>query len=254
MNHSLVFLFMSLLIKETLTDNCTEWSKKHIFNSTEFHQSNQVFTFLKLDSTLDLNKESILCIDVLKKIRDTYLKVFFSENVLFDNDFDFWRDFVGKDLILIQNVKGFNQNVLKKKRKTLTNIPYFGGFIDFVNVNFDFYQNGTRLTEEKCKRENFDPNLLSFFGTMEIIVLDDNVFYNNKICPFVFINTNLFLLALHRITNSLIFQNRLEFLDITESDKEDIIDLDTNELQTYKMIVYYEEISLKNVNKHIFKK
>jgi len=149
------------------------------------------------------------------------------------------------------NVKGFNQIVLQKKRYTRTN---FGGYIDFVNVNFDFFRNGTRLTEDICKRENFDANMESFYGSMQDVTLDDNVFYNSKVCPYVFTNANLFLLVMHQITNSLIFKNRLEFLDIKESNEEDIIDLGTNDLQVYKMIVAYEEISLKNVKKHIFKK
>jgi hypothetical protein len=256
MKHFVLIFYISFLISETLTDNCDEWSQKHIFNSSEFHVSNEVFSFLKLDSTQDLNEQFIQCIDLFKKSKDPILKVFFNENVILDNDLDFWRDFILKDVILIQNVKGFNQKIFKKtdnstnKKSSLR----FGGFIDFVNVNFDFYQNGTRLTEEKCKRENFDRNMLSFFGIMEDIYLDDNVFYSNKICPYVFMNTNLFRLNLFRITNSLIFQNRLEFLDIDEEDTKEDIDLGTNKLRTYQMIIAYEEISLKNVNKHIFKK
>jgi hypothetical protein len=176
--------------------------------------------------------------------------VYFNEKTLLDNDLDFWDTFFMKEVILIQNVKGFNQKKIFQKKQSVKNSFFFMGYVDFVDIEFDFYRNGTLLTEENCTRENFDRNMTGYFGDIRKIMLGENAFYGNKVCPYVFINTKLYQIIFNKITNSLIFKNRLEFMDIGKEE----IDLGTNELTMYKMTLAFEEISLKNLNKHIFKK
>ena len=127
----------------------------------------------------------------------------------------------------------------------------FQGEYDFFNVNFDFYQNGTLVTEVNCKRENFDHNMKSFFGDIQHLTLNTDVFYSQNICPYVFMNAKLVELRLLEIVNSLVFTNRIEFLDINETES---FDFRTNSIASLEMNMAYETISLKNVNKHVCKR
>ena len=154
---------------------------------------------------------------------------------------------------LFQNVKGFNQRQFwkAKNHNGINSEMRFRGEYDFVNVNFDFYQNGTLVTEDNCKRENFDRNMKSFFGDIQHLTINDNVLYNQNICPYVFMNVKLVELRLLEIVNSLVFMNRIEFLDINETDS---FDLRTNSIASLEVSVAYETISLKILNKHVFKR
>ena len=55
----------------------------------------------------------------------------------------------------------------------------------------------------------------SFFGDIQHLTINDNVLYNQNICPYVFMNVKLVELRLLEIVNSLVFMNRIEFLDLT---------------------------------------
>ena len=81
-----------------------------------------------------------------------------------------------------------------------------------MNVIFDFYREGKLITNENCKSENFDSET-NFFGNTKALLLTADVIYNSKICPYVFMNTHLEQLFLGDISNSLIFRNRIEFLN-----------------------------------------
>ena len=242
---------VALLIKGNLSNkDCKEWTQEHVFNSTEFHTSHSEFTFLRIDSLqdLDLTFDSCTQFEINPK---PVLKIYSNRKILLDNNLSFnnvFKLFTGKSTVLFQNIKGFNQ----KQTFATNNSPIaYHGVFDFIDVYFDFYQNDTLLTEDKCKRDNFDPNMKSFFGEIQYLFLIDNVFYNRKVCPYVFFNAKFRLLTFCQITNSLIFRNRLEFLEINETDD---FDLKINSLQVFQMNIAYETVSLKNFNKLIFKK
>jgi hypothetical protein len=245
---SLVCLHLNL--KEIYLNECDEWTRKHLFNSTEFHAYNSTFPFVIIDSINDLNI-NFSCKLNLKNDFQNGLKLYANEKVLIGNDLylaNFLSLFSANPIpmIFIQNVNGFNQNILNNNIHTFnfddTQIEY-----DLINVNLDFYINDTLLSKDKCVRENFDRNMISFFGQIQTLALVDNAFYNNKICPHVFMNVRLKRLDLYQIANSLIFMNRLEFLDIGE------FDLRTQTLEMYQMHVVHETITLGNLNKNIFK-
>jgi hypothetical protein len=245
----LVILAPLLGPTKTDTDECNEWKSIHLFNSTEYHKKDVVIEFIRIDTTQDLNFTLSSCkIDFNINV----LKIFVNnKDVYLDNDLDLTnllRVLSATNniwIILIQNIKGFNQKTIQSSNQ---NFPKSDIEYDLINAKFDFYQNGTLLTEEKCRRENFDRNMASFFSMKKLVLLD-NVLYSKKICPYVFINTRLNALRLFQIANSLIFQNRLEFMDI----ENDTNLINTKELISYEIGIAYEAISLRILNKIIFK-
>jgi hypothetical protein len=74
------------------------------------------------------------------------------------------------------------------------------------------------------------------------------VFFNNKICPYVFLNTKLVRLDLYEISDSLIFRNRLEFLNISETNGFSI----NNKLGYINFYVYNGAVTLTNLNPFAF--
>ena len=61
------------------------------------------------------------------------------------------------EIILFQNIKGFNQ-------KTISNVKFlFKIEIDFENIQFDFYQNNTLIDDKNCIEANFNAKLTNFF-------------------------------------------------------------------------------------------
>jgi hypothetical protein len=255
--HVLVVYAFLLVPKKIDSIECNEWKSKYLFNSTEYHKKDSLVELIRIDTMHDLNVEFLSC-----KIDFKYgvLKIYVNNRDFLDNDLDlanllrvfgvtktFW-------LILIQNTQGFNQKTIQgsmhshieSKNRTISKIDIE---YDLINTKFDFYQNGTLLAEDKCKKENFDRNMTSFFS-MKKLALVDNVFYNNKVCPYVFINTQLIVLSLLQIANSFIFQNRLEYLDIDDDDTNLI---NTKTLIFYEINIAYEAISVKILNKYIFK-
>jgi hypothetical protein len=244
----LVVFALTLGAKKIDSNECNEWKRKYLFNSTEYHKKDVSHEFIKIDTMNDLNVTFSSCqID----FKSNALKIYVNKKVFLDNDLDltnFFRIFSATKTfltILIQNIEGFNQKTIQSSNQ---NFFKFDIEYDLTNAKFDFYQNGTLLTEDKCKKENFDRNMTSFIGTKKLVLVD-NVFYDNKVCPYVFINTRLNVLSLLQIANSLIFKNRLEFMDI----EDDTNLINTKELISYEINIAYEAISLKNLNKYIFK-
>jgi hypothetical protein len=254
--YSILFSFFlkNLLPNKVYMNECDDWSEKHIFNSTEYHFLNSTFPFVRIDSMEDL-KLNFSC----KKIdwtRETLLHIFVNNNnVLFESDLNL-TNVLGffsrtKQAFLFQNIKGFMwKNLSKTKHVNKLENPIEFEF-NFFNVNFDFYQNETHLiAEENCNSQYFNPNMTSFFVEIRNLVLLDNAYYNQNICPYVFMNAKLKILKLFGITNSLIFKNRLNFVDINEITNLSKV---LSNIFLYEMNIAYETVTLKNLNKHVFK-
>jgi hypothetical protein len=254
MTYYIIILFLLVTLAPPLgptnidTNECNEWKSKHLFNSNEYQIKDVIIKFIRIDAMDDLNVTFSSCqIDFNINV----LKIFVNnKNVFLDNDLDltnllrvFSATYIR--MILIQNLEGFNQKTIQSSNK---NFPKFNIEFNLINTKFDFYQNGTLLTEGKCNKENFDRNMTSFFS-MKNLFLSINVFYDHKVCPYVFINSRLNFLSLYQIANSLIFKNRLEFMDI----EDDTNLINTKELISYEINIAYEAISLINLNKYIFK-
>ena len=239
---------MSFLASEIYSNKqCDEWSKNHIFNSTEFHLKNQLFPFVRIDSLEEL-KLSINSCNKIEMTRSSVLKIFINKKVLFENNLNInnlLKLFSPKRMILFLNINGFNQRQVETQLSWIN----FREEYNFVNVNFDFYQNESLVTVEKCKRENFDRNIRNFFGDIKFLSLNDKIFYKGQICPYVFMNVKLSHMRLMEISNSLLFMNRLEFIDLNETES---FDFKTNSLELLEMNFAYEILSEKNMNKFVF--
>jgi hypothetical protein len=180
----------------------------------------------------------------------TNLKIFAKKNILLNNDlalhgvFNIFNRSHRQNDVLFQNVKGFNEN----KRAFATMDQSFNEIrsIQITNVNFDFYSQGKLIPSENCTSENFNSKT-NFFGSLKFLLLIEKVFYTNKICSYVFTNTNLEHLYLSDISNSLIFVNRLEFLVIINETKGE------NMLKFLVLSMYCETLSVTNLNPFAFK-
>ena len=84
---------------------------------------------------------------------------------------------------------------------------------------------------------NFGENLL-FIGA----------YYSKDVCPYVFLNSPLQHLSFEHITNSLIYKNQLEFVQITGTD-----DLNLLHFRVLIVNVAYEHITHKLIVKNVFK-
>ncbi len=213
------------------------------------HVANTTFSFVRIDFLHQLNFKSKSCKSRTEFKQQPVLKVYLNRKARFENDLNInglLELFPSVRIILFQNINGFDQ-----KQASNTEILDFQGEYDFINVNFEFYQNETLITEDKCKSEYFKLNMRSFFSDMQYVSLSDNVLYSQKVCPYVFINANILYLRLLEITNSLIFMNRLEFISINNTES---YNLGTNSIESFEMNLAYETVSLNNLNKHVFKR
>jgi hypothetical protein len=148
-----------------------------------------------------------------------------------------------------KNVRGFNEkskDLTGEKDDILSQTYGLIRSFKFSNVVFDFYQQGKLVTSDECTRANFKSKT-NFFGLLKILILLGNVYYNNKICPYVFMNTKLESLDLFEISNSLLFKNRPEFLIINETNIE-------SNLNFLLLGIYIDSLTLANLNPFAFKK
>ena len=252
---NIIILYASLTIiilvmgedMSQIDDSCERWKERHLLNSTEYHINNDISVFVKIDEINDLNVPKT-CLSK-PKINSDLIKIYSTKNILLHNDLDF-KSLISlfrfplnyQELILFQNVKGFNFRKIKQLKKY--DLLYSFDVI-FMNAYFEFYINGTLITKEMCFKKTFE-NHVNFFGTLIRQTFDDNIFYNQKICPYVFVNNSLEQLILNQITNSLIFRNRLEFMDIDENKTF------SNSLVFLQLNIFYDEISSKLLNKFVF--
>ncbi len=256
--YALAFMFFCILnsIRAELNFNstdleCEKWKNDHIFLAEDFHFKNMSFAFVKIDKLKDLNIRNN-CKPSEYNIE--YLKIFANKNILINNDLNI--DSVLKIInrtfskmnVLFQNVKGFNE---KSQLENGSEKRWNNRIISFQmkNVIFDFYRKRKFISIQDCSGENFGPKT-SFFGSLEKLILLGETFYNNKICPYVFMNTKLQSLFLNDISNSLIFKNKLEFLSTNETKD---FDMNIKNLFLLNLHLYFEAITLANLNPLVFK-
>ena len=250
----LIFLVFTLsCVQMQANDECVAWSREHILNQTERHFFNITSVFVKFDKLSELtNLQS--CPNIRYSLKT--LKIYANEEFLLTlNTLDlsnflsmFNFDDKKHKTLLFQNVKGFNFDM--ETRETLSS--YLSSFdLNFFNIKFDLYINQRLITESECQFNRVDDGK-SFFGPMTSLILNDNVFYNSKICPYAFANTNLEQVGLMGIANSFLFRNHFEFVSINETQTS--FDLNVTSLIFLKLNVAYTRVTLGQVDKHVFKK
>ena len=145
--------------------------------------------------------------------------------------------------IFFFRVKGINFKENQTSLFDFKNKPvciFYGEFI--------FYIKEQLVDKNSCKFVNFK-NKSSFFGEISSLNLLW-IKYSTSTCPFVFLNSRLTDLFLGKISNSLIFKNRLEFIQNNETES---FDLYHENFYSLNLEMAYENLTTKLVDKHVFK-
>lgn len=243
-------LFLTQISSETDTIDsmCENWTNKHVFLAKDVHYYNMSFAFIKIDTLDNLN----ITVQYPPREYDiTVLKIYANNNILLNTHLDLSGVFniINRSQIqnvVFQNVIGFNEN---NRKSEIIQLFRKLSSIQIINVNYDFYRHESLLKSENCTNENFNSKT-NFFGNLQSVFLIEKVFYNNKICPYVFKNAKLEQLFMGDISNSLIFTNRVEFLGINETND---YDMNTKNLKSLILMINFETLSLTNLNPFVFK-
>ena len=147
--------------------------------------------------------------------------------------------------IFLYNLKGFNFVNYKSIYKYLNEYKVTVQF-----SRFQFYINTSLVDENLCKFSNFNNSKIEFFGTIKILLMDTDIYYSKLTCPYVFMNTKLIGLTLNQISNSLILKNQLGFIDINQTND---LDLKNEDFFYLNIAITYEKLSLRMLNRYVFK-
>ena len=243
---TLFFLFLS---KPSISDlnqingYCDYWKKSNLFNSTEMHSYNLSFPIIFIDTFNDLNLTEVCNLTINSNI----LKIYGRNMIMIETQFNLGSDFLNTfQIIYIQNIKGIDQ-----KQNVLHEISFLYSKVYLINVNFEFYQNGNLITSRECLRSNFNEKT-SYFGSIKYLSFLQDVFYTHKVCPLIFMNTDLVLLEINGISDSLIHINRLEFISLNDTLKTD---LNIKSLSVLKITdLAYIKLDLKIIDPFVFGK
>ena len=252
-----------------ITENCAQWIDRHVFENKEFHiqtenktlEENLIFIqfkeFTALTSQFECEKNFKLNFN--NQLTENLLlnaeqKTLLEHNLNLTNILNMINFSLPSNipLILVRNILGFNQyvNITKadKEMHRLANVDVY-----FNNVNFDFYLNNTLITRETCQKENFYSKQINYFWPMSNVFFNYDILYTRPVCPYIFLNSRLIHLGLFQITNSLIFKNRLEFINIDADMTTVKIGLNMHGLLELEINLIFEDLSEKNLCPHIFK-
>jgi hypothetical protein len=248
------FLLLKIVLHKSFEaeadDKCLLWKEKHVFNNTELHSA---FTSL-LVVFENFEEFNIDCQNI--SFNPKVLKFYAKRKINFENGINLEKMLSHFNLnsdsdksIIIQNIKGFNANSERILLESQTSNKI--DFIVYLNdLNFDFYINNSFISQDMCDTKYFIERKISFFGQVKSVDFNDDIFYRKDTCPFVFTNTQVEELGLSKITNSLIFKNQLEFLDLNETKG---FEMNLKKMRYFRLGIFNEDITLKILNKFIFK-
>jgi hypothetical protein len=239
-------------------DACLLWLKNHAFNNTENHvgeyDPTYLEAFIKFDDFSQLKDNS--CKRVKYSVKKV-IKLYSEKRILLPSNLDIQKvlemfKLEPKSFILIQNIQGFNHQL--NNRPTLSIPFYLSPYVMvFTDVDFAFYLNRTLINETTCNANMsyifHEHTSINFFGSIRSLLFNEKVFYSSKICPYTFMNTQLTMLSLDQITNSLLFKNRLEFIDVNSTTSDD---LNIKNLKKFDVNIFFEDLSLKILNRNVF--
>jgi hypothetical protein len=236
------------------TEKCVKWIQNHVFENTELHLESveSHIIYIQFENLKDLT--NINCTNL--KLVTEFLLLNAEKEVLIDDNVNLkeilklvsFSKTRQAPIIQIRNILGFNQYTNHKKAFVIADYD-----INFEAVKFDFYLNKTLITKEMCKHENFYGKLINYFPSATKICFNNDVSYSGEICPYVFLNTPVTDFAFFQITNSLIFKNRLEFINI-DDDIPLPVGLNIPYLRYLEFIIAFEELSTRLLYPQIFKR
>ena len=205
---------------------CDKWSQEHVYASSERHLSNITEYFLHVTNNLSELSIQYSCPDTKMKLTHItgILKIYAAHMAMYDNDidmrnaleiFDMKKTFnIGKHTtikaLLFQNILGFNFN----SANVSLYLAHQDFEIFFTQTCFDVYFHNQLIDEEMCHMDRLENLNINIFGSITLLSFEENTFYKNKLCPYVFVNTYLRKLAFSFLSESFIFKNKLEFLQL----------------------------------------
>ena len=237
------------------TDQCRTWIVEHVFENTELHMQSEMYSFIYVQLKSFTQLTNINCTNL--KLPTEFLLVNAEQDTLVEENINFneilnmiafpANDF--KPKIQINSILGFNQYENRVKENFDHHKKYE---FNLDKVKFDFYLNKTLITRETCRHENFYGKQIEYFWPMRSVFFNNEVSYSRPVCPYAFLNSRLLQLGLHQITNSFIYKNRLEFLNI-DHEIPSHIGLNILYLWYLEITIRLEELSSKILYPLIFK-
>jgi hypothetical protein len=145
--------------------------------------------------------------------------------------------------ILFTRLKGISFNLKSKNFITSDST----GLFRFVDINFEFFINETILVDKSlCLKNNF--NKIDIFQYSHGLNFESRISYPSyKLCPFVFRDLTLVTMSLRCIADSLIFVNKLEFIELDND-----WDLNSTKIEYLILDVSYNTITSKLINIQTF--
>lgn len=246
----LLILFTLHKCSIDMKEDCDEWTRGHIFETSERNYMNFSFKVVKFASFDELNISS--CSSGI--VNDYSINLFpLAEMLVFNvqrlqiqNLIEMFNLTSERKHIIFHKIKGFDQDFfLSKLNINLSNLETYS--INFYDSKLEFFLNGSNA-EILCSLSNlFDLSQINYFGSIKTLVFNKNILYISKICPYVFMNSMLEYLCFNEVSNSLLFRNRLEFLNINT----------TNALIEYlnkiEFTFAFEILTEKILNRNLFK-
>jgi hypothetical protein len=250
-----MYLFLIAILSFTIkartnsVEPCENWT---LMDDHKYFNNSKLFIKLNsFDELLDVNCSKTLYANV------NTIKIFAQKKILLDSRFTLQslshlfnlslQPNVKLEPIEIFNVKGFNHNL------NSTNPPqHTSSYMAFVNFNFDFYLDGLKIVDkEACSSLKNRLEEKTFLPRVRNMDFRRKIFYSNTVCPYVFMKSPLRSMSLFEIANSLIYKNKLEFLDMNETEA---FDMRLNQFEDLALDIAYESITHRLIEKNIFKK
>jgi len=242
---SLILLIIISLINAN-SDECLKEQSKHITYYIN-RRAKENFTHTALVNFDQFNDLIILGCNKSYSITK-YLSVWPSKQIVIDRSFQLNKIINQSQLNLIENLylrnlKGIDLNsqsfILDINRLRQPVI------VDIFYSTLNVYSDSKRV--EKCDAETYNLTSTTTFAQYFFGIRIYNSLYPRVWCPYFFKNFDLGHLILQDITNSFLFQNRLNFYQINSSSKALLTKL--NSLQFY---LTYESLSVKNLSPLLF--
>ena len=250
------FLMLFLLLKPLYLahtqlnkyDECLTWPVDHVRPTKHLDYFNVSVVLVEFNNFTELNVNcNRIVYDKVVRLR---MKAYASSHLLLPTDFNinsllYMFEFKYQTIVSIRNLKGFLM------RKDLDYIENEIVYLQLYDLNFEFFLNETQpITRENCLRENF--NDFDFLSSTWSLSMEKGTRYTRPVCPYIFYPSLMKQLVFNQIANSLIFRNKLSFIQLKEKENIDF-DTNLNKLATLTLNVAYIDINEELVNKHVFR-
>ena len=197
--------------------NYKEWSERNLENSTCYSNDSIV-------DGLEIKSEDF------SNLKNNLNK--FGENINFRN----------LSTILMYKVNKFSVN---KSTMLLNSFSY----LYIISSIFTFYnENDAEINLDECDFKNF--NKFIIFKSIYYLVLEMNVQFNQKMCPLMFLNSDVFSLQLVKLTDSFIQQNKFQFLNLNHTNINFNL---SSTISRVVMAIFDYKLDNELLNKEVFK-